>query len=100
MRLPLETDMSAFQVKLRFDDTILDFESVNIDSGNDTTNFSNVKGNVLNLGGINLEKSNIENGVIEVIFTPKENITNTAGLITIFHTDASDMDARKLNLYL
>jgi len=100
MRLPLETDMSAFQVKLRFDDTILDFESVNINSGNDTTNFSNVKGNVLNLGGINLEKSNIKNGVIEVIFTPKETITNATGLITIFHTDATDMDARKLNLYL
>lgn len=100
MRLPLEKDMSAFQVKLRFDDTILDFESVNINSGNTTTNFSNVKGNVLDLGGINLEKSKIENGVIEVIFTPKENITNTAGLITIFHTDAADMDARKLNLFL
>ena len=100
MRLPLETDMSAFQVKLRFDDTILDFESVNINSGNDTTNFSNVKGNVLNLGGINLEKNNIKNGVIEVIFTPKETITNATGLITIFHTDATDMEARKLNLYL
>ena len=100
IQLPVDADLSSAQVKLAYDTSKLTFDQAKMDTGNTTTNFAKQTEGYINIGGINLEKSKIENGVITLQFTPKVTLTNTIGLVSITNTDASDMNADRLNLIL
>lgn len=100
IQLPIEIDLAAAQVKLRYDTEKLIFDQAEIDTGNTTTNFAKHTKGYLNIGGINLEKTKIENGTIKITFSPIVTITNTIGLVSITNSDAADMDAERVNLKL
>lgn len=98
--IPDNIDFSAIQFRIGYDDTKLTFAEAKLDTGNTTTNFAKHAKGYINVGGINLEKEKIKNGIIELVFTPNVSITNTIGLVTVNNVDATDMNADLINLKL
>ena len=78
------------QFVIQFDDTLLEFEEVQFNTGNLLTNFATERNNKIYFGSISVENAeNIKTGKpYKIIFNPKQNITNTAGLVYFKTTDA------------
>jgi hypothetical protein len=70
------------------------------DAGSTMTNFSTKDGNRLTFGSIDQNKiSRIKTGTpYKLIFTPKVQLTNTAGLFFFVLSDAVDAAGNKINL--
>jgi len=79
-----KTGMAGAQFNLTYDSNILEFSEVVFDTGNTMTNFANSKNGKLFIGSLDLKgKETVKTGTpYKVIFTPKQTITNTIGLVS------------------
>jgi len=93
-----ESNLSAAQIRLNFDDSRLSFDSVKADSGNTTTNFAKVTENRVNFGSINTLGDSMSDTTYTVTFSKTAQINGVTGLIILTSTDASDMDAVRVQL--
>jgi hypothetical protein len=92
--------LAGLEVILQYDNTKLTLDNVVFDSGNTITNFSTNSDNRITFGSIDqIKSSRIKTGIpYKLIFTPKETLTNTAGLFYTVLSDAIDANGKKINL--
>jgi hypothetical protein len=92
--------LAGLEVILQYDNTKLTFDNIAFDAGANVTNFStNVEGR-LTFGSMDQTKTaRIKVGTpYKLTFTPKETITNTAGLFYTVLADAVDGKGNKIDL--
>lgn len=95
----LSTEVSALQLKVDYDNTVLIFEEAVFNTGNTVTNFASETNGRVNLGSIEQNGGEIEIGdVFKVYFSG--NVTSPVGLVSIFNTDAANTDGYRLILNL
>ena len=93
------TEVTALQLKVDYDNTVLTFEEAVFNTGNTVTNFASETNGRVNLGSIEQNGGEIETGeVFKVYFSG--NVTSPVGLVSIFNTDAANVDGRRLILNL
>ena len=93
------TEVTALQLKIDYDNTILTFDEAVFDTGNTVTNFASETNGRVNLGSIEQNGGEIETGdVFKVYFSG--NVTSPVGLVSIFNTDAANTDGYRLILNL
>lgn len=93
------TDVTALQLKIDYDNSILTFDEAVFNTGNTVTNFATAENGRINLGSIEQNGGEIETGeVFKVYFTG--NVTSPVGLVSIFNTDAANTDGNRLILNL
>jgi hypothetical protein len=95
-----KAELAGIQVILQYDNTKLTLDQVLFDAGSTVTNFSTNKDNKITFGSIDqLKTARIKAGTpYKLIFTPKETLTNTAGLFYTVLADAVDAKGNKINL--
>jgi len=95
-----KAELAGIQVILQYDNTKLTLDQVVFDAGSTVTNFSTNKDNKITFGSIDqLKTARIKSGTpYKLIFTPKETLTNTAGLFYTVLADAVDAKGNKINL--
>ncbi len=98
------TDMIGAQFNVEYDTTKLVLENVIFDTGNDMTNFSNVKeaeGKV-NIGSFDQNfQSTVKTGTpYKLIFTPIVELQNTSGLITFKVNEGVKADGTQINFIM
>ena len=98
------TDMIGAQFNVEYDTTKLSLENVIFDTGNDMTNFSNLKeaeGKV-NIGSFDQNfQYTIKSGTpYKLIFTPIQQLDNTLGLITFKVTEGVKSDGTQVKFQL
>lgn len=93
-----KTGMAGAQVNLNYDTSRLEFSEVIFDSGNTMTNFANEQDGKIFIGSLDLKGENtVKTGTpYKVIFTPKETLTNTAGLVSFGVTEGVKTDGTKV----
>jgi hypothetical protein len=93
-------ELAGLQVIMNYDNTKLQLDNVVFDTGNTMTNFSTDKDGRLTFGSIDqLKTARIKKGTpYKLIFTPKVQLTNTAGLFFFVLSDAVDGNGNKINL--
>lgn len=97
----LEKDyLAGMQFIIQFDNTILEFEEIQFNTGNLLTNFATERDDKLYFGSISVEnKENIKVGKpYKIIFNTKQTVTNASGLIYFKTTDAVTSDGTKVIL--
>ena len=93
------TEVTAIQLKIDYDNTILTFDEAVFDTGNTVTNFASETNGRVNLGSIEQNGGEIKTGdIYKVYFTG--NVTSPVGLVSIFNTDAANTDGNRLILNL
>jgi hypothetical protein len=92
--------LAGLQVVMNYDNTKLTLDNVIFDTGSTITNFSTKEDGRLTFGSIDqLKTARIKTGTpYKLIFTPKETLTNTAGLFYFVLSDAVDSKGNKVNL--
>ena len=92
--------LAGLQVILQYDNTKLTFDNISFDAGAGVTNFSTNGDGRLTFGSMDQTKiGRIKIGTpYKLTFTPKETITNTAGLFYTVLADAVDGAGNKINL--
>jgi hypothetical protein len=92
--------LAGLQVIMNYDESKLTLDNVSFDAGSTITNFSTRDGSRLTFGSIDqLKTSRIKVGTpYRLVFTPKETLTNTAGLFYTVLADAVDGTGKKINL--
>ena len=92
--------LAGLQVIMNYDQSKLTLDNVIFDSGSTITNFSTHDNGRLTFGSIDqLKTSRIKIGTpYKLIFTPKESLTNTAGLFFFILADAVDGLGNKIEL--
>ena len=92
--------LAGLQVILQYDNTKLTFDNISFDAGAGVTNFSTNMDGRLTFGSMDQTKvGRIKTGTpYKLTFTPKETITNTAGLFYTVLSDAVDGAGNKINL--
>ena len=92
--------LAGLQVILQYDNTKLTFDNISFDAGAGVTNFSTNMDGRLTFGSMDQTKiGRIKTGTpYKLTFTPKETITNTAGLFYTVLADAVDGAGNKINL--
>jgi len=92
--------LAGLEVILQYDNTKLTFDNISFDAGAGVTNFSTNGDGRLTFGSMDQTKvGRIKTGTpYKLIFTPKETITNTAGLFYTVLADAVDGAGNKINL--
>jgi hypothetical protein len=95
-----KAELAGIQVILQYDNTKLSLDQIIFDAGSTVTNFSTNKDNKITFGSIDqLKTARIKAGTpYKLIFTPKETLTNTAGLFYTVLADAVDAKGNKINL--
>ena len=93
-----KTGMAGAQVNLKYDTSRLEFSEVIFDTGNTMTNFANEQDGKIFVGSLDLKGENtVKIGTpYKVIFTPKETLTNTAGLVSFGVTEGVKTDGTKV----
>ena len=93
-----KTGMAGAQFNLTYDSNILEFSEVIFDTGNEMTNFANHNGGKLFIGSLDLKgEQTVKTGTpYKVIFTPKQSITNTAGLVSFGIKEGVKTDGTKV----
>ena len=87
------------QLKIDYDNTVLTFEEAVFNTGNTVTNFASTENGRVNLGSIEQNGGGIETGeVFKIYFSG--NVTSPVGLVSIFNTDAANIDGNRLILKL
>jgi len=93
------TDVTALQLKVDYDNTVLTFDEAVFNTGNTVTNFASETNGRVNLGSIEQNGGEIETGdVFKIYFSG--NVTSPVGLVSIFNTDAANTDGNRLILNL
>ena len=92
--------LAGLEVILQYDNTKLTFDNIAFDAGPNVTNFSTNGDSRLTFGSMDQNKTaRIKIGTpYKLTFTPKETITNTAGLFYTVLADAVDGNGNKINL--
>jgi hypothetical protein len=92
--------LAGLELIMKYDDTRLQLDRVEFDTGNTMTNFWTNNDGRLTFGSIDqLKTARIKKGTpYRLIFTPKVQLTNTAGLFYFVLTDAVDAAGNKINL--
>jgi hypothetical protein len=92
--------LAGLQVVMNYDSTKLTLDNVSFDAGSTITNFSTRDGSRLTFGSIDqLKTARIKVGTpYRLIFTPKQPLTNTAGLFFFVLADAVDGLGKKVDL--
>jgi hypothetical protein len=92
--------LAGLEVILQYDNTKLTFDNISFDTGAGVTNFSTNGDGRLTFGSMDQTKvGRIKIGTpYKLTFTPKETITNTAGLFYTVLADAVDGNGNKINL--
>jgi hypothetical protein len=92
--------LAGLEVILQYDNSKLTFENISFDAGPNVTNFSTNGDGRLTFGSMDQMKTGrIKIGTpYKLTFTPKETITNTAGLFYTVLADAVDGNGNKINL--
>ena len=92
--------LAGLEVILQYDNTKLTFDNISFDAGPSVTNFSTNGDGRLTFGSMDQTKTaRIKTGTpYKLTFTPKETITNTAGLFYTVLADAVDGNGNKINL--
>ena len=95
-----KADLAGLQVVMNYDSTRLTLDNVMFDAGSTITNFSTKDNGRLTFGSIDqLKTARIKTGIpYKLIFTPKEPLTNTAGLFFFVLADAVDATGKKIDL--
>jgi len=95
-----KADLAGIEVILQYDNTKLTLTDVIFDAGSTITNFSTNADNRITFGSIDqLKTARIKAGTpYKLIFTPKETLTNTAGLFYTVLSDAIDAKGNKIEL--
>jgi hypothetical protein len=93
-------ELAGLQVIMNYDDSKLTLDNVIFDAGATMTNFSTKEDGRLTFGSIDQTKiSRIKTGTpYKLIFTPKVQLTNTAGLFYFILSDAVDAKGNKIDL--
>jgi hypothetical protein len=90
------------QYKLGFDSNRLVFDDINFKTNNTSTNFSNLKGNNINIGSL----VQIQNQFLDastkytLTFTPTVQLQNTLGLVILSTTDAVNAKGEQLKMII
>jgi hypothetical protein len=92
--------LAGLEVILQYDNTKLIFDNVSFDAGANVVNFSTNNAGRLTFGSMDqIKTGRIKTGTpYKLTFTPKETITNTAGLFYTVLADAVDGNGNKINL--
>ena len=92
--------LAGLEVILQYDNTKLTFDNISFDAGAGVTNFSTNGEGRLTFGSMDQMKTGrIKTGTpYKLTFTPKETISNTAGLFYTVLADAVDGNGNKINL--
>ena len=92
--------LAGLELIMKYDDTRLQLDKVEFDTGNTMTNFWTNKDGRLTFGSIDqLKTARIKKGTpYKLTFTPKVQLANTAGLFYFVLTDAVDAAGNKINL--
>ena len=93
------TNVSALQLKIDYDNTVLTFEEVVFNTGNTVTNFASTSNGRVNLGSIEQNGGDIETGEVFKIYFSGD-VTSPVGLVSIFNTDAANTYGNRLILNL
>ena len=95
-----KADLAGLQVIMQYDSTKLTLTDVIFDAGSTVTNFSTHNNGRLTFGSLDqLKTARIKVGIpYKLIFTPKETLTNTAGLFYTVLSDAIDAKGNKIEL--
>jgi len=95
-----EAGIVGTQFDIRYDNTVLTFESANFDTGNEMTNFSNHNANLSKIFVGSLDgtgESTIKTGApYKLVFVPNQALQNTAGLVSFFFTEGVKGDGTKV----
>ena len=93
-------NLAGVEYKIGYDDSKLKLDDVTFDTGNSVTNFSTHKENIITFGSMDKTGvSSVKQGVpYKIIFSPKESLTNTSGLIFTYFAEAVDTKANKVIL--
>jgi hypothetical protein len=88
------------QYKLAFDNSKIQFDSINFETVNTSTNFASNKTDYIKFGSLIQSGTEVlsDKTKYTLIFTPKVTLTNTLGLIVISNTDAVNKEGLQLNL--
>ena len=95
----LSTEVTALQLKVDYDNTVLTFEEAVFNTGNTVTNFASETNGRVNLGSIEQNGGEIDTGDVFKIYFDG-NVTSPVGLVSIFNTDAANTDGNRLILNL
>jgi len=92
--------LAGLEVIMNYDSTKLVLDNVIFDAGSTITNFSTKDNGRLTFGSMDqLKTARIKTGTpYKLIFTPKETLTNTAGLFFFVLADAVDALGKKVDL--
>jgi hypothetical protein len=92
--------LAGLELIMKYDDTRLQLDKVEFDTGNTMTNFWTNNDGRLTFGSIDqLKTARIKKGTpYKLTFTPKVPLTNTAGLFYFVLADAVDATGNKINL--
>jgi hypothetical protein len=93
-------DLAGLEVIMNYDESKLALESLIFDAGTAITNFKTNKDGRLTFGSIDqIKTARIKTGTpYKLIFTPKVQLTNTAGLFYFVLSDAVDAKGNKIDL--
>lgn len=93
-----KTGLAGAQFNLTYDKNILEFSEVVFDTGNTMTNYANHKDGKIFIGSLDLKGAQtVKTGTpYKVIFTPKQTITNTAGLVSFGVKEGVKTDGTKV----
>jgi hypothetical protein len=88
------------QYKLGFDSNRLRFDDINFKTNNTSTNFSNLKGNNINIGSLIQVQNEFldETTKYTLTFTPTTQLENTLGLVILSTTDAVNKIGEQLKM--
>lgn len=94
--------LAGLEIIMNYDSTKLTLDNIIFDSGSTITNFSTKDNGRLTFGSIDqLKTARIKTGTpYKLIFTPKETLTNTAGLFYFVLADAVDGLGKKVDLII
>jgi hypothetical protein len=95
-----KAELAGLQVIMNYDESKLTLDNIIFDAGSTITNFSTHKDGRLTFGSIDhLKTARIKVGTpYKLIFTPKTQLTNTAGLFYFILSDAVDAKGNKIDL--
>jgi len=96
------SDLSAIEFIASFDNSRLEFDKIIFDSGDNITNYTTIKEDAVYFGSIDPQAQlQIKSGKsYKIVFNPKVQLTNTAGLIYFKRQEAVTTEGQKINLNL
>jgi len=90
--------LAGTQFKINYDTNILQLDDVIYDTGNEMTNFGSIKDGVASFGSLDYtgEKTVKVGTPYKLVFTPKQQISNTIGLVSFKISEGVKTDGTKV----